>query len=293
MIKKIKNFFLHLYKNITKPEMGVLPAHLAFYFLMMLIPLLTLLGTLISSIGILSTSIKDVIYENLPNNVADVVISLSTQNPTEMSLWMLLLPTLILASNGTYSMITISNSIYRQKSANYFFNRIKAFFMLVVLIINFLFLLLVPTFGNLIFKIIGGIILDENILGNIYYIGFNLLKYPVTFLFVFISIKVLYHLAPNKKIKGKDVNDGALFTSIMWIISTWGYSYYIEYFSSYETFYGGISSLLILMLWIYVISYIFVLGMALNVSEYEVHKEEDKEEKKKEEINLKEEEQYQ
>lgn len=254
--------------------MGVLPAHLAFYFFMMLIPLLTLLGALLSSINIVSSSITDVIYEHLPNNIANVIISISRQDAANMSLWILLIPTLILASNGTYSMIITSNSIYKVKNSNYILNRIKAFFMLVVLITIFIFLLLVPTFGNILFKIIGSIITNSNIVNNIYYIIFNLLKYPVTFIFVFISVKTLYVMAPNKKIKRREVNYGAWFTSIMWVVATIGYSYYIEYFSSYETFYGGISSLLFLMLWIYLISYIFVLGMALNVSRYEVEKDE-------------------
>lgn len=43
--------------------------------------------------------------------------------------------------------------------------------------------------------------------------------------------------------------------------------------SSYETFYGGISGFLFLILWIYVLSYIFVLGMAMNASRYEIDKE--------------------
>jgi membrane protein len=48
------------------------------------------------------------------------------------------------------------------------------------------------------------------------------------------------------------------------MLVTWGYSYYMEYFNSYESFYGGISSLLFLMLYIQIISYIFVLGMNIN-----------------------------
>lgn len=286
--QKVKKFFQHLYKNINRPEMGVLPGHLAFYFMMMLIPLLTLLGSLLSNIELVSASITDVIYENLPNNIADIVISISRQEPSDISIWVLLIPSLILASNCTYSMIITSNSIYKVKNSNYFLNRIKAFMMLVILIAIFIFLLLVPTFGNIIFKIIGTIITNANIVDNIYYIMFNLLKYPITFLFVFIAIKFLYIIAPNKKMGRKVVNYGAWFTSIMWVIVTIGYSYYIEYFSSYENFYGGISSLLFLMLWIYLISYIFVLGMALNASKYEVQKEIETVEKKEHEKEEKE-----
>ena len=280
MKERIKKIFQYIYKNINRPEMGVLPGHLAFYFLMMLIPLITLIGALLTTIDIVSASITDIIYSNLPKNIADLVIFISEQEPSNVSLWMLFIPTLILASNGTYSMIITSNSVYKVKNANYFFNRVKAFLMLIVLILIFLFLLLVPTFGNILFKIIGSIITNTNIVENISYLIFNILKYPITFLFVYIAVKALYVMAPNIKVQRKQVTFGALFTSIMWVVSTLAYSYYIEYFSSYETFYGGISSLLFLMLWIYVISYIFVLGMAMNASRYAVEKEESTKENK-------------
>ena len=283
MKKKIKKFLEHLYININRPEMEVLPGHLAFYFIMMLIPLITLIGSLLTYIDIGTTSISEAIYNNLPTNIADVVMTISKQDANEISFWILLIPTLILASNGTYSMIVTSNSIYKVKNSRnvvlgYIIDRIKAFIMLIVLILIFIFLLLVPTFGNILFKIIGMIIANESIVGNLYYVLFNFFKYPISFLIIFFAVKSLYIIAPNTKVKRKQVNYGALFTSIMWIICTWGYSYYIEYFSSYETFYGGISSILFLMLWVYLLSYIFVLGMALNVSNYEIEAVDDKKE---------------
>ncbi len=271
MKNKIKIFFKTLYEIVNRPEMEVLPGHLAFYFMMMLIPLLTLLGSILTNFELVSTSISQVIYGHLPSSIADIVISVSRQDVSNLSLWIILVPTLILASNGTYSMIITSNSVYKVRPKYnvilaYIKDRTKAFIMLVVLIFIFLFLILVPTLGNVIFKIIGNIVTNENIVNNTYYIIFKILKYPVTFLFVFLSIKVLYVMAPDTKIKMKDTNIGAFFTSLTWIIVTLGYSYYIQYFSSYETFYGGLSSLLFLMLWIYLLSYMFVLGIALNAS---------------------------
>ena len=271
MKNKIKIFFKTLYEIVNRPEMEGLPGHLAFYFMMMLIPLLTLLGSILTNFELVSTSISQVIYGHLPSSIADIVISVSRQDVSNLSLWIILVPTLILASNGTYSMIITSNSVYKVRPKYnvilaYIKDRTKAFIMLVVLIFIFLFLILVPTLGNVIFKIIGNIVTNENIVNNTYYIIFKILKYPVTFLFVFLSIKVLYVMAPDTKIKMKDTNIGAFFTSLTWIIVTLGYSYYIQYFSSYETFYGGLSSLLFLMLWIYLLSYMFVLGIALNAS---------------------------
>lgn len=255
--------------------MAILPGHLAFYFLMMLIPFLALIGSILTTVDITSKTITDIMYENLPDAIADVVISISRQDTSSVSLWILLIPTIILASNGTYSVITVSNLVYKVKNSKniiktYIINKLKSFLMLIILILIFIFLLLIPTFGNILFKIIGNIITNEKIINNVYYIIFNVLKYPVSFLIVYISIKVLYLLAPNIKMKKNKVRYGAVISSILLVISTFIYSIYIENFSTYETFYGGISSLLILMLWIYVLSYIFVLGMALNVTHYKL-----------------------
>ena len=76
--------------------------------------------------------------------------------------------------------------------------------------------------------------------------------------------KLLYVLAPDKKIRSKTTTKGALFTTISWILATEIYTFYIGTFSSYDVFYGSISNIVILLLWIYILSYIFVVGMAIN-----------------------------
>ena len=64
-----------------------------------------------------------------------------------------------------------------------------------------------------------------------------------------------------------------MFTSFTWMIFTKLYSLYINTFGGYTTLYGSISGLIVLMWWIYFLSYLFVMGMALNVSKYEEKKE--------------------
>ena len=83
---------------------------------------------------------------------------------------------------------------------------------------------------------------------------------------MFYNIKLLYTLAPDRKIKAKTTNSGAIFTTIGWILSTKIYSIYAGSFSNYNIFYGSISNILFLLMWVYILSYIFVLGMAFNAS---------------------------
>ena len=99
------------------------------------------------------------------------------------------------------------------------------------------------------------------------------------FFMVFFTIKVIYTIAPNVNIPSSSVNKGALLTTIVWVVSTYGFSFYVINLANYTKFYGNLSNLIILMIWIYWLCYVFVFGMTIN--EYKLNnKEHDIEEKK-------------
>ena len=132
-----------------------------------------------------------------------------------------------------------------------------------ILVGIFLFLILVPVYGDSIFEMIKETSKDQSFI-NILYRVYQIIKYPISILVVYLNIKLLYVIAPDKKIRSKTTTKGALFTTISWILATEIYTFYIGTFSSYDVFYGSISNIIILLLWIYILSYIFVLGMAIN-----------------------------
>ena len=98
---------------------------------------------------------------------------------------------------------------------------------------------------------------------------FNILKWPLTVFIIYFNIKLIYTIAPSKNIKSKETTYGALFTTIMWIISTMIFKFYLTYFARYDIIYGNLSSIIIMLVWCYFLSYIFVLGMAINASKRE------------------------
>lgn len=281
MKERIKNFLHYLYISVKRPEMEVLPGNLAFFFMMMIIPLLTILGIIISNIDVGKASVYDALVSNFPPNIANMIISISGDSSSSIGLWVLLAGSLFLASNGTYSMIVTSNSIYGIKKSNYFLNKLKSLVLLIILIILFIILLFVPIFNNKLFEFIGNIT-NSDIATNAYVTLYHILKYPVTFLLVFMFISVLYKFSPSKKGKRQMVY-GAIFASILLVIVTWGYSFYLEYFSDFENYYGGISNILCLMFYLNIISYIFVLGMSLNYARDKSLSDLEKEESKKQE----------
>ena len=96
---------------------------------------------------------------------------------------------------------------------------------------------------------------------------FKLLNGPISWIIIFLFIKLIYTLAPDRKVNRHAINTGALFTTLCWIGTTSLYAYYINHFANYSVFYGALANIVVLMLWIYFLSYFFVIGMAMNYRE--------------------------
>ena len=81
---------------------------------------------------------------------------------------------------------------------------------------------------------------------------------------IFIVFIVLYSVAPNVKTKLKSVLPGAVFTSIIWLAGSFGFGWYISNFGNYSKTYGSIAGIIILLLWLYITSFIIIVGAEIN-----------------------------
>lgn len=267
-MNQIKAYLKKLMSLIRKEEMCVLPGNLAFFLLLSIVPILTLVGIICSLFSISFENIISSVGEMIPKEADTFLISFLSgiKNPGNLVFYFTV--GFLVASNGADSIIVASNTLYQIESESYLKRRIKALFLTIVLILLFLFVLVFLAFGNGILKFILGLRIFMNIANRIYSI-FILLKWPVAFFIIFWFIKLLYAMAPDRRIASKYVNQGALFTTIGWILTTAIYSYYANNIANYDLFYGGLSGLAVLMIWIYIISYIFVIGIAINTSSYQ------------------------
>lgn len=272
MARRVLTLVDRIKKNIALPEMKILPGQLAFFFVLTLVPIIALVLSVAANLHIPTNVINTMVENQFPNTIVEFVKYLSSSEGAHINTIIFLVSALILASNGTYSMIIASNQIYKVKNKGFVYDRIKAIFMLFVLILLLAFIILVPVLGDFIVKWVTSFINNSDINNYINSI-YQVINLPLSWFFIFFSIKLLYTMAPDYKLLSKNVNYGALFTSFTWMVFTKLYSLYVNTFSGFTTIYGSISSLIVLMWWIYFLSYLFVMGMALNVSKYEEKKE--------------------
>ena len=271
-MEKARGFFSKFIQLMKKPELRILPGQLAFFLVLSLIPLVALIGTIASALSIPVGTIKSVIGNSVPDAVADIIVSVMSAKGFSFNVAAFFIAAFVLASNGTNSMIITSNEIYKIKSEGFFKRRIKAILMTLSLVGLFFFLLVVPIWGDTIFDIIK-LSASQNVPIDFIYRLFKLLQYPLTILVLYFNIKLMYVIAPDEKIDSKTATKGAIFTTIGWILASEIYSFYISTFSNYSLFYGSISNVVILLLWVYILSYIFVLGMIINAGGYTLKEE--------------------
>lgn len=272
--KKIYELFKQFLKNFleisTRPAMRILPGNLAFFLVLSFAPIITLIALLATRFSIPLLSFLNDFEHMLPNDLVQIFeMFLSGDNPPTGSLMIYLLIGFVTASNGAHSIIIASNTLYDIEQDSYIKRRIKAFFLTIILIFQFIFILVFLVYGNILMKWVLSFSLFESIRSSIYD-SFIFLKWPIIMVVTFILIKLLYTIAPDKKIGSKNVTRGALFTTIGWTVTTVFYAYYANNMANYSVFYGGLSNLIVLMMWIYFVSYILVLGIAMNVSDYKV-----------------------
>jgi len=261
-MERVRKVFKNILEVIKKPEMRVLPGQLAFFFVLSLIPLIALIGAIASTFSISIETLEETFLSAIPGGVADILLSAVSGKGLSFNIVVFFVSAFVLASNGPHSMIITSNEIYKIKSRDVVSRRLKAIVMTFILVCLLSFLLIGPVFGNTIFEMLKEY--SDNTTIEMVYIIFKVLKYPLSIIMVYINIKLLYVIAPDKKIETATTTQGALFTTISWILATEIYSVYVGKFSRYDIFYGSISNILILLLWVYILSYIFVLGMAFN-----------------------------
>ncbi len=260
--EKYINFFDEILTIMRKPVMSVLPGHLSFFLLLSSIPIILIFGIIAKTFSLSFDSIVEFITLSLPASTSKLILPLFSGKALDFSVVVLVISALYLASRATKAIIMSANNIYGG-ARNSIQEIIKSIIITFLLIMLFVFIIIILILGEKILELFSQIpeigFIGKNILNSI-----NLLRWPIALFVIFFTIKLIYTLTPNKKISSKSVTKGSLFTTLSWIIITFIYSFYVTHYAAYNDYYGSASNLVILMLWVYLISQVFVMGMIIN-----------------------------
>ncbi len=110
------------------------------------------------------------------------------------------------------------------------------------------------------------IVIGKHFFSNLFW---QILKYIILlFLPYVISICINFFITPHS-VKFKEINKGALFTTLFWYIITIGFTIYVNIFTNYKAIYGALTFFIVFMIWVYLLAQGLVIGVILNFYEKE------------------------
>lgn len=242
---------------------------LAFSFFLALFPAIIFLFSLIPYVPVqdFQDQLLDLIKNLLPNNAYDATRStiediIKHQRGGLLSIGFLL--ALYFTSNGFMALMKGFNSSYHVTESRTPRQRRSA---AIVLTLTLSVLLIIATILIIFGEIATKYLVHQHILKTKTQVGLLLFsKWIIVLSLFFFAISFLYYYAPSVKKRWRFISAGSTFATVLSVIASVGFAYFVNNFGQYNKLYGSIGTLIVIMLWIYFNSIILILGFELNAS---------------------------
>lgn len=249
-------------KHMNRKNISSFAASTAFFLFLSLIPMLMLLCALIPYTPITEADLMDVATGITPDTMDSLVVNIihDVYNKSIGIVSVTAVVTLWSAGKGVLALMRGLNVINDvEENRNYVVLRMVASFYTVLILILMILSLLIMIFGNTLIQLVEGGIPQTS-----YF--FELLLHfrtPFVWFVLTIFIALIYTYVPGGKLGFKMQLPGAVIASVGWSVITWFFSIYVDRFNGFST-YGSLTTIIILMLWLYACMYIVMVGAFLN-----------------------------
>ena len=270
-------FLKIFFYNIDEDEIMDRSYGVAFNFILAIFPTIIFLFTLIPYIShyfpdINKDTIMNFMGDLLPASMYQVFSStildiISNQRGGLLTVGFVL--AVWLATNGMMTLMRAFNACYRTvERRNWFRMRFIAAWLTLFLA--------VVLFSATALLVVGQLALNKITLVGSEYSHFHLdhytiyfllfLRFAVIFIVFFVAISFIYYFGPAVHYNWHFISLGGLVATIGCLAISYGFSYYVTNFASYNKVYGSIGALLALMVWVQLLTAVLLFGYEINAS---------------------------
>ena len=262
-----KEAFVRTWKAAAQDNIGLVGAGVSFYGFLALVPLL---GAIVLSYGLIAepaTVMKNMrgLTSVMPADAAKLIgeqlMNVVRTSGSKKGLGLLLALALALfgARSGAGSIVTALNIAYEEKETRSFvrLNLLALAITAGSVLVAIMALVAIAALGHLtkLFPHAPGAVL---VLGK-------LLTYAAAALGGAAGAATLYRYAPDrKKATWVWLTPGSLFATAGWLVLTVGFGIYVANFGNYNATYGSLGAVVVMLTWLYLSSYVLLLGAELN-----------------------------
>ena len=261
--KSSLHLILGFAERIRVDHVGAYAAQTAYFLMMSFIPFILFLTAIVQYTPLTYRVVRQVIIGIVPENLQGFVLSIVAEVFSKsiavlpvsavMALWS--------SGKGMQALINGLNTIYHvRETRNWLVNRIYSMFYMFLFVIALIVSLLLLVMGNRIHEaameyvpFLGRVI--GRILGA---------KTFLVFVMLFLVFLVLYRYLPNRKATLKSQVPGAFLTAVAWSLFSYFFSLYFEFFPNVSSMYGSLSTLIMVMLWLYCCMNLLLYGAEIN-----------------------------
>jgi membrane protein len=260
---------LFFWKGIVDGSISTRASAIAFNFILAIFPAIIFVFTLIPYIPVenFQQQLMMLFESTLPQNaflaLRGTIEDIVTQ-PRGGLMSFGFLAAFYFSTNGIVSIITTFNgTIHAIETRTWINQHLVALMLAVILTLLITISIAMITFSQSVmnFLVVNGL-LQIDLTYYLLLVG----RWLIICALFFFSYAFLFYFAPARKTKFKFISAGGTLTTLLTIITSLGFSYYMNNFGKYNTLYGSIGTLVVVMLSIYFNALMLLIGFELNVS---------------------------
>ncbi|WP_099468301.1 YihY/virulence factor BrkB family protein [Konateibacter massiliensis] len=250
-------------RKLKEDHINAYAAQTAYFLILSFIPFIMLLLTLIRYTPVTKADLLTTAVDILPSSIDPMVISIVDEvyNKSGAIISISAIAAVWSAGKGVMAIIQALNTINDvEERQGYVIVRLRAAFYMIIFVVAVVLSLIIVVFGNKILLIIERqyplVSTLTGLLGQVK--NFAVLG-VLTLLFW-----IMFKFIPWKKAKRTKQLPGAVIASVAWTLFSYGFSIYIDVSAGFSNMYGSLTTIILVMLWLYGCMYIMLVGAEIN-----------------------------
>ena len=261
-----KDILLRLYQRISRDRILLIAAGVTFYLILALFPGIS---ALVSIYGLFfdpksMVSHLDLVAGVAPGGAVDVLreqlIRLGQQSGTTLGISFLISLAIALwsATSGVKAIFDGLNVAYEEKEKRNFFKLTAVALMSTIGLMVFVVLLLAAVIAL-------PVVLNYFPLTGLTNILLKIARWPILLVLVAVALSILYRYGPSRaEPKWKWITWGSASATLLWLVASILFSWYVANFGSYNKTYGSLGAVIGFMTWMWLSIIVVLIGAQLN-----------------------------
>ena len=264
MISEIYLIIKGFSNRLKEDNISAFSAQAAFFLIMSIVPFLSLLLTLIKYLPISRTMLLNTVIQVVPVPFEPLVTTILEELFAKSNGAILSVSVLIAvwsAAKGVLAIVRGLQAVYHvEEKRNYFLLRFISAIYTVIFVSAIILTLLLLVFSNQIYHALRK---DFPVAADFISI-FIKQKFILSLGLLTLFFLFVYKLVRKVKTSFINLIPGAIIAALSWIVFSYAFSIYIDKFGDFSYTYGSLTTIVLLMLWVYFCMYLLFIGAEIN-----------------------------